>query len=90
MPAVSLDKIYIGDDQPIEVPVVDAPDYRLLFLAGEIRVAQTEMIGAQGGTVKTEMTPVIPLALGWMEEAAYPGLTVVEEAHELTIVNGRE
>ena len=90
VPAVRLDEIDIGDDQPIEVPVVDTPDDCVLLLAGEIRVAQTEMVGAEGGAVKTETTPVIPLTLGWVEEAAHPSLATVEKAHELTIIDGRE
>jgi len=90
VPAVRLDEIDIGDDQPIEVPVVDAPDDRLLLLAGKVRVAQAEVVGAEGGAVKTETTPVIPLALGRVEKAAHPSLATVEEAHELTVIDGRE
>jgi hypothetical protein len=90
MLAVRLDEIDVGDDQPIEVPVVYAPDDRLLLVAGEIRVAQTEMVGAERAAVKAETTPVNPLALGWVKKAAHSCLAAVEKAYELTVIDGRE
>jgi hypothetical protein len=48
------------------------------------------MVGAEGAAVKAKTAPVIPVALGWVEEAAHPCLAAVEEAHELTVIDGRE
>ena len=87
VPAVCLDEIDIGNDQPVKIPVVDTPDDRLLLLGREIRVTQAEVAGAEGRTVKAETTPVVPLVLRRVEETADSALATVEKADELAVVD---
>jgi hypothetical protein len=84
---IFLDQIDIGDDQTIEIPVVQEIDHYSLFGCTEKVVAGAEVAVAEFPAIKGNTPHIDPAVLGGMEQASHETPAGIEKSRVFTAID---